>query len=121
MTSSINLNFHSKRHSDFDLRRIARAMEQGFAEPVTAYLTDAFIMSRAGGGVVFGFEGDDPAGRHADGRVVQTAKVDRVEKEGRFWVLTTVEGSRYVMATFRREGGRKSLRDFLQLTEVQGV
>ena len=115
MTSSITLDFLSKRHSDFELRRIARAMEQGFAEPITAYLTEAFIMSRAGGGVVFGFEGDDPVGRNADGRVVQTAKVDRVEKEGRFWVLTTVEGSRYVMAAFRREGGRKSLRDFLQM------
>lgn len=107
MTTSINLDFLSKRHTDFDLRRIARAMELGFAEHVTAYLTDAFIMSRVGGGVVF--EGDDPAGRNADGRVVQTAKGDRVEKEGRFWVLTTVERSRYVMATFRREGGRNSL------------
>ncbi|WP_235199856.1 hypothetical protein [Pseudomonas monteilii] len=115
MATSIKLQFHSKRHSDFDLLRIARAMEQVFAEPVTAYLTDAFIMSRVGGGVVFGFEGDDPAGRNADGRVVQTAKVDRVEKEGRFWVLTTVEGSRYVMAAFRREGGRNSLRNFLQI------
>ncbi|POF96573.1 MULTISPECIES: hypothetical protein [Pseudomonas] len=118
MTTSINLDFLSKRHTDFDLRRIARAMEQGFDEPVTAYLTDAFIMSRVGGGVVFGFEGDDPAGRYADGRVVQTAKVDRVEKEGRFWVLTTVEGSRYVMAAFRREGGRNSLRDFLQMAKA---
>ncbi|MBA1193062.1 hypothetical protein G7007_09340 [Pseudomonas entomophila] len=115
MSTSINLDFQSKRHSDFDLRRIARAMEQGFAEPVTAYLTEAFIMSGVGGGVVFGFEGEDPAGRNADGRVVQTAKVDRVEKEGRFWVLTTVEGSRYVMAAFRREGGRNSLRNFLQI------
>nr|WP_269806381.1 hypothetical protein [Pseudomonas monteilii] len=100
------------------MRRIARAMEQGFAEPVTGYLTDAFIMSRVGGGVVFGFEGDDPAGRNADGRVVHTATVDRVEKEGRFWVLTTVEGSRYVMAAFRRESGRNSLRDFLQMAKA---
>lgn len=114
MAKSIKLKFLSKRHSDFDLRRIARAMEQGFAEPVTAYLTEAFIMSGVGGGVVFGFEGNDPAGRNADGRVVQTAKVDRVDKEGRFWVLTTVECSRYVIAAFRREGGRNSLRDFLQ-------
>ncbi|WP_054890510.1 hypothetical protein [Pseudomonas sp. NBRC 111129] len=118
MTTSINLDFLSKRHTDFDLRRIARAMEQGFDEPVTAYLTDAFIMSRVGGGVMFGFEGDDPAGRYADGRVVQTAKVNRVEKEGRFWVLTTVEGSRYVMAAFRREGGRNTLRDFLQMAKA---
>lgn len=117
MTCSINVDLHGKRHSDFDLRRIAQAVEQGFAKPVTAYLTDAFLRSRAGVGVVFGYEGDDPAGRYADGRVVQTPKADQVEREGRFWVLTTEEGGRYVIAAFRREGGRSSLRDFLKQAE----
>jgi hypothetical protein len=44
--------------------------------------------------------------------------VVKAEREGRFWVLTTVN-SRYVLATFQRGNGRASLRQFLQLSSGQ--
>ncbi|WP_346655470.1 hypothetical protein ACK3BK_14745 [Pseudomonas sp. L7] len=37
-----------------------------------------------------------------------------IKKEGKFWVITTMN-SKYVVATFRRDGGRHSLRDFCRL------
>ena len=52
MNSRLELNFHGKRFSDFDLTPIAKA--QGFEAPVTAYLCNTFIEGRAGVGVVFG-------------------------------------------------------------------
>ena len=115
MTTLVDIDLHSKRHSDFDLLRIARAEAQGFAKPVTAYLTSVFISARAGVGVVFGHNRKDQYGRFADGHLIRTSDVVKAKKEGRFWVLTTVN-SRYVIATFRADGGRKSLRDFLRLS-----
>lgn len=118
MTTSIELEFHSKRHTDFDLRRVDKAEAQGFPRPVTAYLTGAFISAHAGVGVVFGHKRQDEYGRFADGHIIRTSDVVRAEKEGRFWVLTTVN-SRYVLATFQRGNGRASLRAFLRLSQGQ--
>ena len=118
MTTSIELEFHSKRHTDFDLRRVVKAEAQGFPMPVTAYLTGAFINARAGVGVVFGHNRKDQYGRFEDGHLIRTSDVVNAKKEGRFWVLTTVN-SRYVIATFRADVGRKSLRDFLRLSSGQ--
>lgn len=118
MTSLVEIDLHCKRHSDFDLLRIARAEAQGFAGPVTAYLTGVSISARAAVGVVFGHTRKDQYGRHADGRLIRTSDVLKAEREGRFWVLTT-EYSRYVLATFQRENGRVSLRDFLRLAQGQ--
>jgi hypothetical protein len=42
----------------------------------------------------------------------------KVEREGRFWVMTTVN-SRYVLATFQRDNGRASLRQYLRLSSAQ--
>ena len=42
----------------------------------------------------------------------------KVEREGRFWVMTTVN-SRYVLATFQRDNGRASLRDYLRVSKGQ--
>ena len=56
MLDTVCLEFHGKRHTDFDLKRIARAQAQGFDEPVTAYLCGVFITARAGVGIVFGHQ-----------------------------------------------------------------
>jgi len=40
MLDTLDVNFHGKRHTDFDLKRIIRAQEQGFDIPVTAYLAE---------------------------------------------------------------------------------
>lgn len=114
MLDTVDVNFHGKRHTDFDLLRILRAQEQGFDEPVTAYLCGVSIRSCAGIGVVFGHARKDQYGRFEDGHLIRTSDVLKVEREGRFWVMTT-ENSRYVLATFQRGNGRASLREYLRL------
>lgn len=111
MIDKVEVEYHGKRHSDFDLLRILRAESQGFALPVTAYLTGVFINARAAVGVVFGHARKDSLGRFADGHIIRTSDVLEVSREGRFWVLTT-QKSRYVVATFRPDGGRQSLREY---------
>ncbi|MBA1376678.1 hypothetical protein [Pseudomonas brassicacearum] len=116
MLNPIDVNLHGKRHTDFDLTRIIKAQAQGFDEPVTAYLCGVSIRSRAGIGVVFGHNRKDQYGRLGDGHLIRTSDVLKVEREGRFWVMTTVN-SRYVLATFQRGNGRSSLREFLRLSK----
>lgn len=84
--------------------------------PVTAYLCGVSIRSRAGIGVVFGHKRKNQYGRFGDGHLIRTSDVLKIEREGRFWVMTTVN-SRYVLATFQRENGRASLRDFLRIAK----
>ncbi|WP_124309303.1 hypothetical protein [Pseudomonas chlororaphis] len=118
MLDTIDVIFHGKRHTDFDLMRIIKAQAQGFDRPVTAYLCRASIKARAGIGVVFGHNRKDQYGRFGDGHLIRTSDVIKAEREGRFWVLTTVN-SRYVLATFQRANGRASLRQFLRLSSGQ--
>ena len=118
MLDTIDVNFHGKRHTDFDLKRIIKAQEQGFDVPVTAYLCGVSIRARAGIGVVFGHKRKDQYGRFGDGHLIKTSDVLKVEREGRFWVMTT-ENSRYVLATFQRGNGRSSLRDYLRVSKGQ--
>ena len=118
MLDTIDVNFHGKRHTDFDLKRIIKAQEQGFDIPVTAYLCGVSIRARAGIGFVFGHKRKDLYGRFGDGHLIRTSDVLKVEREGRFWVMTT-ENSRYVLATFQRDNGRTSLREYLRLSRGQ--
>ncbi|WP_339100196.1 hypothetical protein WKQ99_18355 [Pseudomonas atacamensis] len=118
MLDTLDVNFHGKRHTDFDLARIIKAQDQGFDIPVTAYLCGVSIRARAGIGVVFGHKRKDQYGRFGDGHLIRTSDVLKVEREGRFWVMTT-ENSRYVLATFQRGNGRASLRDYLRVSKGQ--
>jgi hypothetical protein len=118
MLDTLDVNFHGKRHTDFDLNRIIKAQAQGYDEPITAYLCGVSIKARAGIGVVFGHKREDQYGRFGDGHLIRTSDVIKAEREGRFWVLTTVN-SRYVLATFQRGNGRASLRAFLRLSQGQ--
>ncbi|HEX8594460.1 MAG TPA: hypothetical protein VF682_14455 [Pseudomonas sp.] len=118
MLDTIDVNFHGKRHTDFDLKRIIRAQEQGFDEPVTAYLCGVSIRARACIGVAFNHNRRDQFGRFEDGHLIRTSDIVKAGREGRYWVLTT-ENSRYVLATFQRGNGRSSFRDFLRLSKGQ--
>ncbi|WNC10900.1 hypothetical protein [Pseudomonas coleopterorum] len=115
MLDTIDINFHGKRHTDFDLRRIIKSQEQGFDLPVTAYLCGVSIRARASIGVVFGHKRKDQYGRFGDGHLIRTSDVLKIEREGRFWVMTTVN-SRYVLTTFQKGNGRASLREYLRLS-----
>lgn len=118
MPNTVDVNFHGKRHTDFDLARILKAQAQCFDKPITAYLCGVSIRARAGIGVAFGHKRKDQYGRFGDGHLIRTSDVLKVEREGRFWVMTTVN-SRYVLATFQRVNGRASLRQFLRLSRRQ--
>jgi len=109
--SSVEIEFHGKRLSDFDLLRIARASSQEYEDEVTAYLTSVHIHGSSAVGVVFGHTKKGSSGRYADGHLIKTSDILLAKKEGRFWVLTTIN-STYVIATFRRDCGRNSFREF---------
>jgi hypothetical protein len=111
MTSRIILELHSKRLSDFDLRRIAQAQNEEFDAPITAYLCGVAISNSAAVGVVFGHTRKGKYGQFDDGHVMRTSLIAAVRKEGRFWVVTT-QNSRYVIATFQKGNGRNSLRRY---------
>lgn len=113
MPKTIRLKFHSKRHSDFDLLRIVRAQAQGFEAPVTAYLCSVCIQSSSAFGVVFGHTQRKRNRLFEDGHLVHTSRIVSARKEGRFWVLTTLD-SRYVIATFLRDAGRRKFGHLLK-------
>lgn len=113
-SSKVEVDFHVKRYSDFDLLRIARAVGQGFEEEVTAVLVNVHIHDRSAVGEVFGHVRQGPHGRYADGHLLRTSDILAAKKEGKFWVITTIN-SRYAIASFRRDGGRRSFRSFQSL------
>jgi hypothetical protein len=118
VVQNIDLQLHEKRHTDFHQKRIGRAQAQGYDTPVTAFLSDVFITSGAAVGVTFGHKMQNAfTGRFADGHRIRTSDVKRVEKQGRFWVLTTMN-STYVVASFKRGIGRASLRMFLSIANI---
>ena len=112
--NTVAVDFHVKRYSDFDLLRIARAVGQQYEDEITAFLVNVHIHRLSAVGVVFGHVRQEPYGRFADGQLIQTSDILAMKKEGKFWVITTIH-SRYVIATFRRDGGRRSLKDFCRL------
>lgn len=118
MTNTIEISYHGKRFTHFDLKRISKAQDQGFQRPVTAYLCSVFLMAGTGVGVVFCHARKDHLGRFEDGHFIRTSDIVMAEREGRFWVLTTLN-SRYAIATFRNGIGRKSLREFLRIAAGQ--
>ncbi|MBJ7370644.1 MULTISPECIES: hypothetical protein [Pseudomonas] len=113
--SGTGMTFHSKRLSDFDLLRIHKAQAQGFDLPVTAYLNYVAIVGKSAMGVVFGHVRKGPLGRFDDGHYMRTSDIICARREGRFWVLNTLN-SRYVIATFQRDIGRQTLRNFLMVS-----
>lgn len=112
--NTVAVDLHIKRYSDFDLLRIAQAVNQDYEGLITAYLVSVHIHACSAVGVVFGHLLELPDPRFSDGRLLRTSDIQCVKKEGRFWVITTVN-SKYVIATFRRDVGRRSLREFMRI------
>ncbi|MDT4879207.1 hypothetical protein FQZ97_1148560 [compost metagenome] len=85
---------------------------------MAAYLTEARIVACAGFGVMHGHVKADSTGRFGDGQRVRTSDVRRTEQIGPFWVLLTASGSLYVIDTFDKAGGRRSLDTFLSFSRA---
>lgn len=98
--------------SRYALRRLAQARKVSFGRPVTAYLTNARIIARAGFGVLHDHVKAEISGRFSDGHRVRTSDVMSVKHMEGFWVLLTRSGSLYVIVTFDPNGGRRSLDVF---------
>ncbi|WP_274644789.1 hypothetical protein [Pseudomonas serbica] len=117
MVQNIDLEVHEKRHTAFHQKRLERAKAQVFDTPVTAFLSDVFITSCTAVGVTFEHKNQNAfTGRFVDGHRIRTSDIQRAEKQGRFWVLTTMN-STYVVSSFKREIGRASLHKFLAIAK----
>ena len=112
--NTVAVDLHVKRYSDFDLLRIAKAVSQDYEGLITAYLVNVHIHACSAVGVVFSHICPGPYQRFADGRLIRTSDMQSVTNGGRFWVINTVN-SKYVVATFRRDVGRRSLREFVRI------
>lgn len=109
MSAEINIDYHCKNPSDFQLKRILRAMAYRYSPPVTAYLSDVFITSGCAVGIVFGHAEPGQFEQRADGHILQTPPIEHLKKVGRYWVVTTADG-RFVLTSLKRGLGRASLR-----------
>ncbi|UCP11700.1 hypothetical protein K5R88_08815 [Pseudomonas sp. MM213] len=119
MSEIIEVEFHSKWLTDFQLGRLVRATNQRYIPTITAFISDAIIVNDTCLGVVFDHTRKDESGRHADCSIIQTAKIQSARKAGRFWILTTGE-DHYVIASFKRGGGRRSFLELLRSGERTG-
>lgn len=113
MSEVIELEFHTKELSDFQMRRLVKASLRKFSVPITAFISDATIAEDTCLGVSFDHIQRDDAYRPANGAILRTGKIQRLWKEGRFWVLETREGN-YVIGSFMREVGRRSFLALLR-------
>lgn len=112
MSNATEIEFHSRRLTDFHLRRILRSCQYHYDLPVTAFLSEVFVSGNTAVGVVYGHREIDQFGRLDDGNFLRTSSIRFARKEGRFWVLTTLD-ARYVIASFKRLDGRPSFHAFL--------
>lgn len=105
--------------SRYAARRLAMAKSQTFGRTVTAYLTRARIIARSGFGEVHEHVRAEASGRFSNGQRVRTSDVMRAERIGGFWVLHTWSGSLYVIVTFDRRGGRRSVDTFKEFSRAE--
>jgi len=113
MPEVIELEFHCKDLSDFQLSRLVGASLRKYTVPVTAFISDALIADDTCLGVSFDHSEQDDAYHRAEGSILRTGKIQSARKEGQFWLLETRDGN-YVIASFKRGLGRAS---FLKLLE----
>lgn len=113
MPEVIELEFHSKGLSDFQMSRLVQANLRKYTVPVTAFISDAVIANETCLGVSFDHSERDDAHHRADGSILRIGKIQSARKEGRFWLLETQDGN-YVIASFKQELGRTS---FLKLLD----
>lgn len=98
------------RHlTDLQLKRIICAQQYSYDSPITGYLNDAVFVGNTCIAIVFDHSRKGPREQFHDGHVIRTSHILSLHKEGRFWVLTTLN-SLYVVASFNREMGRSTFK-----------
>ncbi|XVJ48142.1 hypothetical protein ACDZ94_04175 [Pseudomonas sp. UBT] len=119
MPELIEVEFHSKYLSDFQLSRLVQASFRKYTVAITAFISDAVIIENRCLGVFFDHLQQYDAYRTANGGIIRTEKIQRVWKEGRFWLLETQEGN-YLIGSFKRGDGRRSFLELLRSGERLG-
>lgn len=116
MPEIIEVEFHSKYLSDFQMSRLVQASLRKYTVAITAFISDAVIFDDRCLGVSFDHLQQDDVYRIANGGIIRTEKIRRAWKEGRFWLLDTREGN-YLVGSFKRGGGRRSFVELLRSGE----
>ncbi len=116
MPEIIEVEFHSKYLSDFQMSRLVQASLRKYTVAITAFISDAVIIDDRCLGVSFDHLQQDDAYRTANGGIIRTEKIQRAWKEGRFWLVETREGN-YLVGSFERGGGRRSFLELLRSGE----
>lgn len=98
--------------------RLQQAFAYPFGEPVTAVITDAVIVSGCCVGVTYRHVRASPDGRFHDGHRIRTSDIVSAEQNGPFWVLRTLTGSFYVIASLHPDHGWRSLQAFFELRHM---
>lgn len=98
-------------------RRLNSARRAQFSDPVTAFITDALLVAGCCYGVTHAHVRASAFGWFQDGHRICSSDVKSVERSGSYWSVHTESGSHYVIVTFNRLGGRKSIDAFLKLSK----
>jgi hypothetical protein len=109
MLDTTDAGKHGLRLTDLQLKRIICAQQWPYDSPVTGYLSDAVFVGDTCIGIIFDHSQKGPREQFQDGHMIRTSHILSVHKEGRFWVLTTVN-SLYVVASFKRGMGRSTFK-----------
>jgi hypothetical protein len=116
MPEIIEIEFHSKFLSDFQLSRLVHASLRKYSVAIRAFISDAVFIEDRCVGVFFDPLQKDDVYRIANGGIIHTEKIIRAWKEGRFWLIETREGN-YLISSLNRGGGRRSFLELLRSGE----
>ncbi|TDV58889.1 hypothetical protein [Pseudomonas sp. LP_7_YM] len=106
--------------STYAIRKLAQARKYNFGRPVTAYLVNARFCACSCIAQTYGHMKAWPGGMFADGHDLWTSNIFQVDWWPGFWAFHTQSGSYYVVATFERRTGKRSLEDLLRVL-MRGV
>ena len=109
MLDTTDAGQHGRHLTDLQLKRIVRAQQRAYDSPITGYLSDALFVGNTCIAIVFEHSRKGPREQFKDGHMIRTSHILSVHKEGRFWVLTTLN-SLYVVASFKRQMGRSTFK-----------
>lgn len=91
-----------------------KAYEHSFKKPVTAYLTNAYIVACCCIGEIHRHVRADSSGWFAEWHRVRTSEIRQIYLDGKYWVVCTNSGSHYVLVTLHCQYGKTSLHDFME-------
>lgn len=83
MPEIIEVEFHSKYLSDFQLSRLVQASLRKYTVAITAFISDAVIIDNRCLGVFFDHLQEDEVYRTANGGIICTTKIHRVNRRER--------------------------------------